>query len=409
MTGNRPIVNPYTKRRPLGRLSNGHKKINMGRQSQQRVSNTKRAFTLASTNSYKKRKSGGQLTLAGEAAFDPLVDCKICVAHAIKRVRPETVIPKRAHHPNCGKNTKTRGRGSKKKAQYLNDPLPVEDMYDSIPPNPNSRHGLVEYLSKRGESKLESFHDRASHFANSGMRNTLADNLNLMGTAQHNVRIRHKRRLINGPIDRRRRMPAAWENVVPFYNHSELSYVNQMAKRLSLRKLPFPEAETLQPDNGERFFSEYLTDVLPLVRGKYSVNGMCLCQGCNELDSAQIMVSSLAKAAVKKPPTASVPAILTPFVPAPSPATVNKKQVPRQQKDTTPTAVNCLRLYPQFSPFFLPQCYFYFPPATPAYCCDKYRLWRCSAKVGRPPHDRHCCRQQQQQEQQHIKGKGKDC
>ena len=69
-------------------------------------------------------------------------------------------------------------------------------MYDKILPNPNSKHGLTEYLSKRGESKLESFHDRQANFANSGMRNSLADNLNLMGTARCNLAICHKRGLI---------------------------------------------------------------------------------------------------------------------------------------------------------------------------------------------------------------------
>ena len=104
----KPVTNPYKKVRPLG----GHNGNIMGRQSQQRVSNTKRAYQLAASNSFKKSKRGGQqTTLSGGVAFDPLTDCKICVAQAIKRVRPEHNIPKRSHHILCSKNTKTKGKG----------------------------------------------------------------------------------------------------------------------------------------------------------------------------------------------------------------------------------------------------------------------------------------------------------
>jgi len=56
-------------------------------------------------------------------------------------------------------DTKTAVENCKDKAKYLSDPFPLEDMYDKILPNPNSTHQLTEYLSKRGESKLEAFHD----------------------------------------------------------------------------------------------------------------------------------------------------------------------------------------------------------------------------------------------------------
>jgi len=90
-------------------------------------------------------------------------------------------------------DTKAAVDNCKDKARYLSDPLPLEKMYDKILPNPNSTHQLTEYLSLRGESKLEAFHDRFAHFANCGMRASLADNLNLAGTARYNLFIRHKR------------------------------------------------------------------------------------------------------------------------------------------------------------------------------------------------------------------------
>ena len=79
--------------------------------------------------------------------------------------------------------TKTVVGNCKDKCQYLQDPLPLDEMYDVIEPNPNSPHGLKEYLSRRGESNLESFHLMLAHFGNTGMRESLADNLNLTGTA----------------------------------------------------------------------------------------------------------------------------------------------------------------------------------------------------------------------------------
>ena len=50
--------------------------------------------------------------------------------------------------------TKVAWLNCKDKAEHLQDPLPLHEMYDTIPPNPNSTHGLNEYLSKRGESGL---------------------------------------------------------------------------------------------------------------------------------------------------------------------------------------------------------------------------------------------------------------
>ena len=135
-------------------------------------------------------------------------------------------------------DTKLAIENCKDKAKYLSDALPLEEMYEKILPNPNSPHQLTEYLSKRGESKLEAFHDRFAHFANCGMRNSLADNLNLAGTARHNLSIRQKRSLVasENPIkntlsshEHRKKTPAGWEDVVAYFNHSELWHINRLA------------------------------------------------------------------------------------------------------------------------------------------------------------------------------------
>jgi len=67
-------------------------------------------------------------------------------------------------------DTKPAVDNCKEKACYLSDPLPLEQMHQSIQPNPSSTHQLIEHLSLRGESKLEAFHDRFAHFANCGMQ-----------------------------------------------------------------------------------------------------------------------------------------------------------------------------------------------------------------------------------------------
>jgi len=149
----------------------------------------------------------------------------------------------------------------KDKAAYLQDPLPLDQMYAVIQPNPNSTHQLKEYLSRRGESCLESFHLMLAHFGNCGMRTSLADNLNLTGICRYNLAIRQKLRLTLANPETRKRMPAAYEGVLSFCNHTELSYVNRLAEQAGIphNKLPFKNVETLPPDNGERFFSEHLS------------------------------------------------------------------------------------------------------------------------------------------------------
>ncbi len=154
----------------------------------------------------------------------------------------------------------------KKKSQYLSDPLPIGDMYLTVPANPNSQHQLPQHMSRSVESKLESFHDNLSHFANCGMRSSLCNNLNLCGTARYNLAIRHKLTLKNTQREAgsRKHMPAAWEDVIPYYNHTELQHVNDIARQAGANQMPFANLEPLPQDNGERFFSECIVQVNPI-------------------------------------------------------------------------------------------------------------------------------------------------
>ena len=173
----------------------------------------------------------------------------------------------------------------KDKASYVQDPLPLEQMYKIIPPGPNSTHGLNEYLSRRGESSLESFHLMLAHFGNCGMRTSLADNLNLLGTARYNLGVRQKLRLTDENTQRSK-IPAAFEAVVPFFNHTELRHINQLAIDAGVSNgcVPFTNVEPLPPDNGERFFSEYLS-WMRKAKPTYDENDQCRCEYCRKYQS----------------------------------------------------------------------------------------------------------------------------
>jgi hypothetical protein len=133
-------------------------------------------------------------------------------------------------------------------------------MYRVICPNENSTHKLSTFVSLRGESKLESFHDNVAHYGNCGMGDSLCDNLNLKGTAEYNLTIRTRLELANKSREDRKKTPASWETVVSYVNHLRLTYINKLAADAGMTHLPFLSVELLCEDTGERFFSQYLKD-----------------------------------------------------------------------------------------------------------------------------------------------------
>jgi len=322
-------------------------------------------------------------------------------------------------------------------------------MYEIILPSPNAAHQLKEYLSRRGESCLESFHLMLAHFGNCGMRTSLADNLNLTGTARHNLTIRHKRLLVSVSMTpentaERRKIPAAFESVVGFFNHSELDYINRIAIQAGMthHDIPFKNVEPLPPDNGERFFSEclvWMKDAKP----RYDVNCRCLCDVCGVVAKAPPQMDSTnaslhppttrncdkgGEAAAVSPTAATAENVVRPNhnitnVLATGQSIGNSmqqhhnqfhhQQQQQQQQQSNPTEVHqwCqphqqpyMMYYPPMTNQLTP-----FPPwtmpthvqavATVSYCCGRYRSWHNRAgRRGRPPHDDYCHRQQQQQQ-----------
>jgi len=172
--------------------------------------------------------------------------------------------------PLFASNTKSVVDNCKEKAIHLADPMSIEEMYVKIHLNPNSQHKLIEHVSKQGESKLESLHGQLAHFANSGMRDSLSDNLHLVGTARCNLSIYHKRSLITLENTKRSLIPAALD-------HTELNYISRMTIKVGCPP-PFPRAKTLWDDMGEQFFSEHIKTVKPK-SGIHNGNN-CWCNIC---------------------------------------------------------------------------------------------------------------------------------
>ena len=73
----------------------------------------------------------------------------------------------------------------------ITDVLSRDELYTPITPSSRSKSELTSWRGARGvESKNEKNHHGWAHYANIGIRETLADGININGTAQDNVRLR---------------------------------------------------------------------------------------------------------------------------------------------------------------------------------------------------------------------------
>ena len=313
--------------------------------------------------------------------------------------------------------TKDAVMNCQKNADCIFDPLPLQDMCYEIKASPRSKHGLSMFISKRPESKLESFHDNLAHFGNCGMRDSLCDSFNLCGTVRYNLRIRHTMQLAKLDANQRSKMPAQWEDVVSCTNHTELKHINKLAKEAGTNHVPFPNAETLVEDTGERFFSAHLSENRP----QHPECDRCECKLCA---GNPMPLPHLPQPTQQRPPSTAT----TPKAPPPppqqnkpttpnniqqiTPTTFPLQQKPQQQErrvihSIPTTAINhrapvplwpssVIRCQPMPIPIYTPFITTHVPPHfTPphcgGYCCRSYCCWytNCDRK-GRPPHDHHC-------------------
>jgi hypothetical protein len=172
---------------------------------------------------------------------------------------------------------------AKKHVHHIQDKFPIDDMYVEVKARSKSKHGLSVWVSKRGESKLEGSHAPLAHYANTGTREESADHLNLAGTARYNKKVRHKYGLNQQDSDfwDGKFGPNYYAEMVPFWDDSELTYLNGLATSLGM-EVPFPGARPLPKDNKERFFSEYFWEQVER-KGKYPhpmSDGTCPCLSC---------------------------------------------------------------------------------------------------------------------------------
>jgi len=246
------------------------------------------------------------------------------------------------------------------------------------------------------------------------MRNRLADNLNLGGTATFNIAMRHKRSLIltnENPqnkkdlLEKRKRIPAAWEKVVPFLNHSELWHANNLAKSVGCAH-PFPNAEILPADNGERFFSEHMS-TLKEIGKKRGADGECVCKLCDPTIAAsnnsqprqpqQQLTNRIGETTTEGNTTAATPRQHPPNARHAhverAPAIAMQQQMRQQQQQQQQQQhQRQFNITPYQQPMLLP-CWCFSPmltTRTPA-CCSKCSEWLSRPRrVGRPPHHPLC-------------------
>ena len=184
----------------------------------------------------------------------------------------------------------------------------------------------------------------------------------------------------NTPLEERNKMPSVWESVIPYFNHSELEWVNAMARKCGVaEKLPFLYTEKLGFDTGERFFSEYIQWMRA---EKPAVNeyDMCLCRSCynntNVEACAPVLVSW-------------------------EESDINNKETIQESTISNVTnnigrLTNSTTLQITQQPIFVflpPPPGFFLPPPTyqPMVCCERYRCWfETPNRRGRAPHDYHC-------------------
>ena len=218
-----------------------------------------------------------------------------------------------------------------KKTQYIIDNLSKDELYLAIKPTLKSRSQLTSYIGARGtESKLEKGHHSIAHFANGGMRYTLANFLGMAGLALYNLRIRFRLKVATMNPSKRASIPSSFQDLPAFTNHLRPSYNSDLARNAGVKADVHKDVEILQKDNGERFLYEYY-----LAQQQRENNGIksdpsnncCLCRNCGKVNNPykkrgplwerQEDVSTLPSVSVES--VAASPQPVTPLDIAPAP------------------------------------------------------------------------------------------
>jgi hypothetical protein len=172
-------------------------------------------------------------------------------------------------------------------AEWVTDKVSKDELYIEVAPGMRSQTKLPIYIGRRGaESKLEKGHHAIAHFANGGMRRSLADFLGMAGVAYYNRKIRYRAHVARLDPCERAKIPSAFHRAPQYTNHLRLSLINEAGKAAGLSDDIHGYAETLPPDNGERFFSEYFFQQVEREENgaQYErVTNRCLCTDCGKI------------------------------------------------------------------------------------------------------------------------------
>lgn len=145
---------------------------------------------------------------------------------------------------------------AKQHAEHITDMIPYNQMYNEFPPPPGARHTCKTFQSMRPESNLELFHRILEHCANGGMNHMMAHIISMQGICEMNLKKRETHRFSMMSASERNQIHTAFKGIPFHFDESRLCVVNERAFAVGLPK-PFPYAENLGVDNGERFLWEY--------------------------------------------------------------------------------------------------------------------------------------------------------
>ena len=175
------------------------------------------------------------------------------------------------------------------KCQHVVDALKPHELYLEVKPSLKSTTGLSTYIGFRGaESKQEKGHHAIAHFANGGMRSSLADYLGMAGIAYYNLRIDFRLKLAKMTPAKRAKVPIEFQDSPHYTNHLRLSFNNLLGRQAGLPIDVHNDVVVLQPDNGERFFYEYYLQQKnreAQAVGNDKTTKRCLCQACGWVDN----------------------------------------------------------------------------------------------------------------------------
>lgn len=241
---------------------------------------------------------------------------------------------------------------------WVTDTLTKDELYLEANPGKKSKSMLPVFIGRRGaESKLEKGHHAIAHFANGGMRKSLADYLGMAGVAHYNRKIRHRARIARLDPNDRAQIPSAFHRAPHYSNHLRLLLINQLGKQSGLASNIHGDAEALPEDNGERFFSEYLDQQSERIEERgvkfHKESNRCLCRECggklwNPYAKKRTQPNALAPIGGFACATSFVPA-LTDSLRVGIASSVARKATPNQQQPLT-LAPRPQQLIPQ--PYF---------------------------------------------------------